>query len=500
MAGEACLICTIRCIFRYPGLAGGRGRFSSVLISMAYYFKAFSLSFFQFKAIVKRPPEQQKVGNVPFLFTEKRHFLSGFGMPQSGTIEVNMKENLIEQAAARESWLAFLSEKREKQHLSRQEEQEIQDFIQREGYLPLCRACREGCFPSMLPVRRTINKEGSRKKRVIYTFPGDEGIFLKFIAHGLTGYEDLLPDNCYAFRSSVGVKEAIELLQEDSRAGDGWCLKVDISDYFNSIDVPLLLPKLAFLRERDEEVYRLLVRLLTREQVMEKGQQIREKHGIMAGTPTAPFLANLYLADVDRFFEEQGVLYLRYSDDILLFADSREELAQRQRQLYGQLTALKLSVNPDKVSIAGPGQGIDFLGIAYRRGEIDLSANTLRKTKAKIRRKSEALRRWQRKKGVSPDKAAIALARTMNRKFYGYGDPVAREEEQTDAFTWSRWFFPLLTTDRGLKEIDACLQEYLRYTVTGRHYKGNYRISYEQLRQWGYVSLVHEYYRWRERL
>lgn len=410
-------------------------------------------------------------------------------------MKANLKVNLIKLAATRESWLAFLDEKREKQHLSRQEEQEIRDFIDREGYLLLCRTCHEGCFPGQLPVRRTINKEGSRKKRVVYTFPGDEGIFLKFIAHGLTGYEDRLPDSCYAFRSSVGVKEAIGRLQEDWRTGSSWCLKVDISDYFNSIDVALLLPRLDFLRERDEEVHRLLVRLLTEERVMEKGQQVREKHGVMAGTPTAPFLANLYLAEVDRFFEERGVLYLRYSDDILLFADSREELMQRQAQLYEQLAALGLSVNPDKVSIAEPGQGFDFLGIAYRQGEIDLAANTLRKTKAKIRRKSEALRRWQRRKGVTPDKAAIALARTMNQKFYGYGDPVAREEDAADGFTWSRWFFPLLTTDRGLKEIDACLQEYLRYTVTGRHYKGNYRISYEQLRQWGYVSLVHEYYR-----
>ncbi|MDE7223454.1 MAG: hypothetical protein K2O34_06700, partial [Acetatifactor sp.] len=80
------------------------------------------------------------------------------------------------------------------------------------------------------------------------------------------------------------------------------------------------------------------------------------------------------------------------------------------------------------------------------------------------------------------------------------GDPLMQEGEQAAAFPWSRWFFPLLTTDRGLRAIDAYLQEYLRYTVTGRHYKGNYRISYEQLRQWGYVSLVHEYYRKRERL
>ena len=66
---------------------------------------------------------------------------------------------------------------------------------------------------------------------------------------------------------------------------------------------------------------------------------------------------------------------------------------------------------------------------------------------------------------------------------------------EESAFTWSRWFFPNLTLDDGLREIDAYLQEYVRYAVTGRHYKGNYRIRYEQLKDWGYRSLVHEFYR-----
>ena len=67
-------------------------------------------------------------------------------------------------------------------------------------------------------------------------------------------------------------------------------------------------------------------------------------------------------------------------------------------------------------------------------------------------------------------------------------------DNDDNSFTWSRWFFPNLNTDKGLKEIDTYFQEYIRYTVTGRHYKGNYRISYEQLKEWGYKSLVHEYY------
>lgn len=64
----------------------------------------------------------------------------------------------------------------------------------------------------------------------------------------------------------------------------------------------------------------------------------------------------------------------------------------------------------------------------------------------------------------------------------------------SDAFTWSRWFFPNLTTAKGLAEIDACMQQYIRYAATGRHSKSNYRIRYDTLKEWGYRSLVHEYY------
>lgn len=90
-----------------------------------------------------------------------------------------------------------------------------------------------------------------------------------------------------------------------------------------------------------------------------------------------------------------------------------------------------------------------------------------------------------KEEGLSGEKAAKGFIRAMNHKFY---------EEKENDFSWSRWFFPNLTTDIGLKEIDTYMQDYIRYCVTGRHYKGNYRISYEQMKEWGYRNLVHEYY------
>lgn len=404
---------------------------------------------------------------------------------------------VLEKASCHVCWQEFLDYKAQKQQLSREEERELGDFVECRAYLPLCEAWERGEYPAQYPVKKEINKQGTRKKRTVYTFPGDEGIFLKFVAFQLYAFDGHFCENCYAFRRRFGVGDAIRRIRHLPGLEGKYCLKADISDYFNSIPVEKLLEKLLFVREEDPKLYALFERILGREEVWENGRLTVGRHGAMAGIPLSPFFANVYLGEADAFFQERDIPYFRYSDDILIFADTEEELSDRQAQLYGMLEGLGLSLNPRKVQIRGPGEDWEFLGFCYRKGEIDLSDATLRKMKAKIRRKAEALRRWQRKKGLGADKAAIGLIHAMNRKFYGAPPEAGRTGVDSD-FTWSRWFFPNLTTDAGLREIDAYFTEYIRYTVTGRHYKGNYRISHAQLKAWGYRSLVHEYYRYRE--
>ena len=72
------------------------------------------------------------------------------------------------------------------------------------------------------------------------------------------------------------------------------------------------------------------------------------------------------------------------------------------------------------------------------------------------------------------------------------------DDEEERNFNWSRWFFPVLTTDRGLRELDRYFAECLRYIKSGRHYKGNYSVTYEKLKSLGYRSLVNEYYKFKK--
>ena len=395
-----------------------------------------------------------------------------------------------EQLSLPENWQEFFTYKIEKQHLSPKEQKELEEYIARQRYLPVLTAVSDKTKELPLPLKKEVNKSGVSKKRIVYSFGEDFNIFLKMLTYLLFRYDSCFAPNCYAFRRHYGVKDAIRRIKGTRGLTNKYCLKVDISNYFNSIDVPLLLQKLNFLRQEDEAVYDFLTRLLTADRAILKEKQeprvLTEKRGAMAGTPISPFLANVYLMEMDHAFEKEGVLYFRYSDDILLFGDTLAELELLKQKLFDFIAAHKLELNPSKVHLSNPGEPFEFLGFAFLNHKVELSQVTIHKMKDKIKRKARALRRWQQKKGLPGDRAAKGFIKAMNRKFFDKGDG--------SDFSWSRWFFPCLTTDEGLKEIDAYMQQYIRYCVTGRHYKGNYRIPYEQMKEWGYRSLVHEYY------
>lgn len=398
--------------------------------------------------------------------------------------------SIIDRINSIEEWQTFLNFKISSKSLSISEEKELVKFIDNKRYEYYYELIKDNNFPSDFPCKKVINKSGTDKKRIVYSFSNEENIVLKFIAFNLYQFDYYFNYNCYAFRRHYGVKDAIIKFKGNEEYAKKYCFKVDISNYFNSIDIDILLKKLVFVREQDEELFRLFEKILREDRVYENGNIVSDSHGAMAGMPCSPFFANVYLSDVDKYFEEYGVEYFRYSDDVLIFADGKEDMEKIMNIFLTKVKENKLRLNESKVSLSKPYEPFEFLGFSYNKGIIDISDNTKRKLKSKIKRKANALRRWQRKKNLSSDKAAIGFIKAMNCKFYGGKNNGNVQED----FTWCRWFFPNIMVDTSLIEIDKYMQEYIRYIITGRHYKGNYRITYEQMKEWGYRSLVHEYY------
>ena len=379
--------------------------------------------------------------------------------------------------------------------MSLAEKKELEEFISEKRYLRFSEAFADGSIEIPPVCLREISKHSNGKKRRIFLYEGDFQLFLKMLAYLLSvRYDCMFEDNCYAFRRNMCPGDAIRRITGTKGIWKKYSLKTDLHDYFNSIPTEQLIEKLGFLKDEDGQALDFLKKMLLTPKIKQDSRAACEdglhKFGVMAGTPTAPFLANVHLMDIDRRFGERDILYFRYSDDILVFADSTEEIEKIEGELTEEISKRGLLFNPTKRRVTTPGEEFEFLGFSFREGVVGLAPHSVEKINGKIRRKARALRRWAYKRELPGDKAAKGFIKAMNHKFY--------DEGEDGDFSWSRWFFPNITTSEDLGRIDEYMQKYARYCVTGRHYKGNYRISYESLKEWGYRSLVAEYYNARE--
>lgn len=402
-------------------------------------------------------------------------------------MEANEKSSFLETLKSKEEWEKFLKDKVSSRYINKWESDMIRAYIDEEKYLVAAKQIEEGNFPPELVTKKVILKPGTEKKRFVYTYSEDVNVTLKFLVQYLYKYDDMYEVNCYSFRKNHGVKQAVRKLKRKPRFAQMYCCNAEIRNYLNSMNVSLLLDRLSFVREDEEEIYQIFEKMLARPEVMYEDRIVQDNHGAMAGIPLAPFFANIYLKEIDTIFAENKIDYFRYGDKILIMADSMEEMERLQAFLTAQLTLSKLSINPNTLCVKEPGETIEFLGFACKDGELDLAESTKEQIKARIKKKAEAARRWQLSRKLTPDKAASAFIRTMNKTFYGYNDE--------NATRWDGWYFPSLTVTDGLQEIDRFMQLYIRYCITGKHYKGNYRITYEQMKKWGYKNLVNSYYK-----
>jgi len=387
------------------------------------------------------------------------------------------------------TWNTYLNRKLSSVNVGRQESDRLREYVSSKRYLPVVDRIVSGHeFP--IPVRKVISKGGTSKKRIVYSFPEDEMTVLKVMAELLHRYDRLFSDNLYSFRRESGVRVAIRKLYSLDGLDRMYAYKVDISNYFNSIRWENIRDDLS--NDLDDPGFLgFLDSLFGDDRAISDGEVIRDDgKGAMAGVPLSAFLANYYLGGLDRRFTDPGVLYMRYSDDILVVAEDEQSVIDGRREILEHIRRKGLSVNPDKERFMVPGEPIEFLGFRFENGVVDISSVTLSKMKDRIRRSARSIRRWMLRKGVEPEKALRVMIRKFDRKFFGNGG---------GGIDWSLWYFPVIDTDGSLRAIDLHLQQWCRFVITGRHSGKNHdAVPYDMLRRNGYRTLVCEYHRFRD--
>ena len=163
----------------------------------------------------------------------------------------------------------------------------------------------------------------------------------------------------YAYRRNMGVNGALEAY---TRLGSthAWAAKVDPRQCFDTLDHEVLTSALrAFVP--DEDLLRLIMRYAA-QPLLQDEEIVYRSEGILQGAPLSPLLCNIYFHSLDLLLTERGISFIRYADDIVLFAENRAEAEAFRKLTEKHLTeTLRLTLNPQKSAIDSP-KALHFLG------------------------------------------------------------------------------------------------------------------------------------------
>jgi len=124
-----------------------------------------------------------------------------------------------------------------------------------------------------------------------------------------------------------------------------WYVKSDISDYYPSINVELVLALVSDFV--DEDCYELIVRFLHMEGMVGCGEHVTI-HGLPIGPAHSALFANLYLSEFDEWMLARTDYYVRYVDDFFYAASSREAAKDLSLGASQWLSEIGLHVHPKK--------------------------------------------------------------------------------------------------------------------------------------------------------
>jgi group II intron reverse transcriptase/maturase len=178
--------------------------------------------------------------------------------------------------------------------------------------------------------------------------------------------------NSYGFRPKRSPHRALAEVRRSVLRRMSRVIDADLSRYFDTIRHSVLLDKIA-KRIQDDQLLHLV------NQIIKAGGPI----GVPQGGPFSPLAANIYLNEVDWFFDAirrktaegfyEAVNYHRFADDIVITVSGHHtkrgwaELALKR--LQEQLTPIGVELNQEKTKVIDTlkGEAFSYLGFDLRR-------------------------------------------------------------------------------------------------------------------------------------
>lgn len=404
------------------------------------------------------------------------------------TSEMERKNpGILDLALDRERREAFLKYRKRSGRDSEDEIREMEAYILSEACETDLKRLKAGEFFFSAPFHYRVAKNFSGRKRDVYAWKGTEKYLFSLLAYTLQDWDSVFCDCLYSFRKGVSGRDFLLKLRNLPHASDYYVMKADVSNYVGSIVPEKILTQLEVLWKDDPEFLALLKFILFRRECIERdGSVVPCEPGGLGGNPLGNYFMNVYLMDLDEYYKSRAVLYCRYSDDLVVFARTKEEAESFLSHFHQILEEKSLSTNPEKTRLIEPGGEVEILGCRLVDGKMDISLHSKAKIKRKLLIYAKWLIRQKRERGYTDEQAAQRMIEYCKLVFFG--------KTGTKWLSWTRWLFPVITETSSLSELDHFIQNLVRFVYWSSFAKKRYRTTYADLKRMGYQSLLHAYY------
>ncbi len=160
-------------------------------------------------------------------------------------------------------------------------------------------------------------------------------------------FEDGIFHKCSCgYRPDKGIERVMQIILWYVEHGYNHIYDCDIKGFFDNIPHKKLM-KVLTKYIADGTVLDMIWAWL-KSGYMEEGKFMESNSGTQQGGVISPLLANVYLNELDWELEKEGIKFVRYCDDFLLFAKSEEEIKRAGEIAKRVITDLELEIAMNK--------------------------------------------------------------------------------------------------------------------------------------------------------
>ncbi|MFQ5886219.1 MAG: reverse transcriptase domain-containing protein [Anaerolineae bacterium] len=225
-------------------------------------------------------------------------------------------------------------------------------------------------------------KQGREDERVICRSSLADALVQKAVAEVVERrFDGVLSERCYSYRPGrsqyTAFGQALRYIRERE---EYWVVKGDFRTFLDTVDLGITSQAVEDLFSSEPLLLDLYLKYLYNPRLRE-GRLLPRTVGLPRGGILTPFLANLYLKPLDEALER--FKYLRYADDVFIFAESRAQAEEAQETLRERVQRLRLTL---KERIFEPDEEFECLGYRVKGKEIAVRPYALNRLKRRIRR------------------------------------------------------------------------------------------------------------------